>query len=225
MKNLQRLVIILLGRSGSGKGTQAKFLREHFKNLFYISAGDLIRDLAKMETEAGRKVKKIIRQGDLIHDELAITLWMHKIAHNIKENQGILCDGFPRRLNEAKTLDRFLEFLGRKEKSLCLLIDISRKEALNRLLKRRICKKCGQLAPWNKESEKLKFCDKCKGELIARPDDTIKAINSRLDYYEDRVKPVIKYYKKQNRLIKINGEQGAENVSKDILKAIYNDYN
>ena len=209
-----------MGRSGSGKGTQAKFLMKYFKNLFYICTGDLIRDLTKRKTEAGKKLKTVIEQGGLIHDDLAISLWMHKIASNVKENQGILCDGFPRRLNEAKSLDRFLEFLERKENVFCLLIDISRKEALNRLLKRRICKKCGRLAPWNKEFKKLKLCDKCGGELIARSDDTIKAINNRLDFYEKRVVPVINHYKKQNRLIKINGGQGAENVFKNILKKI-----
>ncbi len=219
MKNLQKSVIILLGKSGCGKGTQAKFLMKHFKNLVYISTGDLFRNLAKAKTDTGQKIKKILEQGGLPYDDLATTLWMNEIAYKIKENQGILCDGFPRRLNEAKSLDKFLEFLKRKT-IFCLLIDISRKEALNRLLKRKICKKCGRLAPWDKESKKLKFCDKCKGELIIRSDDTVKAINNRLDYYEQRVRPVIKYYKRQNRLIKIDGEQGAKNIFKEILRVI-----
>ena len=215
------LNFILIGRSGSGKGTQAKFLMRHFKNLFYISTGDLFRNLTKVKTDTGKKIKKILEQGGLPHDDLATSLWMHEIAYKIKENQGILADGFPRRLNEAKSLDKFLKFLGRKERTFYFLIDISRKQALNRLLKRRICKKCGQLIPWMGKFKKLKICNKCKGELIARDDDTLQAINNRLDYYEKRVTPVIKYYKRQNRLIRINGEQSPENVFREILKNIY----
>ncbi|MFC1663815.1 adenylate kinase family protein [Patescibacteria group bacterium] len=210
----------LIGRSGSGKGTQAKLLMEHFGNLFYISSGDLFRDLIKIDTDTAKKTKKIVREGGLPYDELATTLWMYEIAFKVKEDQGILADGFPRRINEAKSLDRFLEFLERKENTFNILIDISREEAFNRLSKRRICQKCKRLIPWVGEFKKIKVCDKCGGELITRPDDSPEAIKNRLDYFDKRVTEVIKYYEKQKRLIKINGEQSIEDVFKEILKKI-----
>lgn len=215
------LNLSLIGRSGSGKGTQAELLREHFGNLFYISTGDLFRDLSKADTDSGKRVKKILQEGRLPYDDLATTLWMYEIAYKVRENQGIMADGFPRRLNEAKNFDQFLEFLERKENTFYILIDISREEAFDRLSKRRICKNCGQLIPWVGEFKNLKVCDKCGGELLNRPDDTSEAINNRLDYYDERVVEVVKYYEDQGKLIKINGEQPIEKVFNDILKAIF----
>ena len=214
------LNFVLIGRSGSGKGTQAKLLVKHFGNLHSFSTGDMFRILAKADSDVGARIRRIVEEGGLPFDELATALWMHEIAFKIKEDEGIIADGFPRRLNEAKALARFLEFLERKENTFYLLIDISREEAFNRLTKRRVCKKCGRLIPWVGEFKELKSCDKCGGELITRVDDALESINNRMDYYEERVMTAVRYYKKQGKLIKINGEQSIENVFKDILKAI-----
>ena len=214
------LDFVLIGRSGSGKGTQAKFLIEHFGNLHSFTTGDMFRSLAKADTAVGAKIRKILVEGGLPLDDIATTLWMHEISFNLKEGEGIIADGFPRRLPEAKNLDRFLEFLGRMDSTFFILIDISREEAFNRLTKRRQCEKCGRLIPWVGEFKKLEVCDECGGKLITRPDDVEEAINNRLDYYEENVEPVVDYYKKQGKLIRINGEQPIEDVFKDILKAI-----
>lgn len=214
------LNFILIGRSGCGKGTQAKLLMKHFGNLFYIYTGDLFRDLAKADTDTGKRIKKIISEGGLPFDDLATSLWMYKAAYNVKENQGILFDGSPRRLQEAKNIDEFMEFLERKENTFNILLDISRQEGFNRLSKRRICKKCGRLVPWVGKFKELKVCDECGGELIIRPDDTPEVINNRLDFYDKRVVEAVEYYRKQNRLVEINGEQSIKDVHKDILKAI-----
>jgi adenylate kinase len=214
------LNFVLIGRSGCGKGTQVELLTERFGNFCHISTGDLFRDLAKQGTDTALKVQKILKEGGLPFDDLATTLWMHEIAYKVKEDQGIMADGFPRRLNEAKSLDRFLEFLERNENTFYILIDISRQEAFDRLIKRRICKQCGELIPWVGDFKKLTSCPKCQGELMARFDDTPEAINNRLDYYEERVSQVIDYYKEQGKLIVVNGEQPIEDVFKDILKAI-----
>ena len=214
------LNFVLIGRSGSGKGTQAKFLIKHFGNFVYISSGDLFRKLIKADTAVGKRVKKVVEKGGLPFDEIATTLWMHEFSYNVKDGQNFILDGAPRRLNEAKTLDGFLEFLERKDSTFILLLDISREEAFARLSKRRICKKCGRLAPWVGEFKKMKVCDRCGGELSVRRDDTREAINRRLDYYETKVVPVIKFYEGQKKLIKINGEQSIENVFKEILNKL-----
>lgn len=214
------LNFVLIGKSGSGKGTQAKLLIKHFGNLVHIASGDLFRNLAKADTDVGEKIRKILNEGGLPYDDIATTLWMHEIAYNIRSDQGILADGFPRRANEAKDLDQFLEFLERKENTFNILVDISRQEALDRLTKRKICKECGRSIPWVGEFKDLKVCDKCGGELVGRSDDTLEAINSRLDYYEERVVKAVEYYEDQGRLVRINGEQSIEDVFKDILKAI-----
>jgi len=214
------LNFVFIGRSGSGKGTQAKLLMKHFGNLHHFCTGDMFRDLAKADSAVSRIIKKILKEGGLPYDDLATTLWMHEISYKLKEDEGILADGFPRRLKEAQNLDEFLDFLGRKESTKILLIDISREDALNRLTKRRTCKKCGRLIPWVGKFKELKVCDKCGGELFTRTDDVPEAINSRLDYFEERVMPVVDYYRKQGRLIKINGDQPIDDVFKELLDKI-----
>lgn len=216
----RKLNFILIGRSGSGKGTQAKLLNKHFGgNLFHVVTGDLFRHLAKQKTDTSKRIAEILIEGGLPFDDLATTLWMYQIAHNLKEDQGLICDGFPRRVKEAENLDRFLEFLKRKQDVRVLLIDVSEKEAFDRLTKRRACKKCGRLIPWVGEFKKLKVCE-CGGKLYYRTDDKPKAIKGRMEYFKKSVVPTIDYYKKQKRLIRIDGEQSIEDVFKDILKAI-----
>jgi adenylate kinase len=214
------LNFILIGRSGSGKGTQADFLIKHFGNLRYFSTGDMFRNLAKSDSVVSTKIREIISKGGLPPDSLATMLWMHEISFKVKAGEGILADGFPRRLPEAKKLDEFLKFLGRANSTFYFLIDISREDSFNRLTKRRQCRKCGRLIPWVGEFKKLETCDKCGGELITRPDDFPEAINNRLDFYEENVIQVIEYYEGKGKLIKINGDQSLEDVFKDILKAL-----
>lgn len=214
------LNFVLIGRSGCGKGTQAKLLMEHFGNLYYISTGSLFRELSSQKTEVGRRTKALIEGGDLPFEDLAITLWMHDIAFNLKENQGFCLDGAPRRLEEVKVLDNFLQYLGRKESTIFILLDISRREAFDRLTKRRICQKCGRLIPWVGDYRKLVVCDKCGGQLEERADDTPAAIKNRLDYFDEQVMKVVEYLKEQKRLTVINGEQPIEKVFQDILVVI-----
>ena len=220
MNKEKPLNFVLIGRSGSGKGTQAKMLSKHFGNLVTIATGDLFRNLAKAGTDVAERVKKTMEEGGLPYDDLATALWTHEISYKVRADQGILADGLPRRLSEAEDFDQLLEFLERKENTFFLLIDISREEAFHRLTKRRVCKKCERLIPWVGEFKKLKACDKCGGELITRSDDALEAINNRLDYYDNRVMKVVKRYEDQGVLVKINGEQSIEDVFKDVLKAL-----
>lgn len=191
MTSLQpSLNFIFIGRSGCGKGTQAQLLREKFPNTAYVSTGDLMRLLAQQPTDVGVRINLILGEGGLPFDDIAAALWMHEIAFKVKADQGIIADGFPRRLNEAQTLDRFLDWLGRKDHTKVLFVDISREEAFKRLKSR------------------------------ARGDDSDALINNRLDYYEARVVPAIEYYRQAGRLIHINGEQGVEEVFQEILQRI-----
>ncbi len=219
-KDSKPLSFALIGRSGCGKGTQAQLLMKHFGNLFYLSTGGLLRNLAKLDTSAGKRAKEILGNGELIPDFMIIGLWMRELCINLKDDQGILFDGALRRLVEAKQADGFFNFLGRKGNFFPILLDISREEAFDRLTKRRICKSCGRIIPYVGDFKNLEKCDNCGGELSNRQDDKPEAINNRLDYFDTQVIEVLEYYKKDNRLITVNGEQSIEDVFKDIIKAV-----
>ncbi|MCX6723032.1 MAG: nucleoside monophosphate kinase [Candidatus Staskawiczbacteria bacterium] len=217
---MEPLSFALIGRSGCGKGTQADLLMKHFGNLFYVSTGGLLRDLAKLDTSAGKSAKKIMEEGKLIPDFMVIGLWMRELNVNLKEGEGALFDGAFRRLIEAQQADEYFNFLGRNNNFFPILIDISKEEAYDRLTKRRICKDCKKIIPYVGEYKTMEKCDKCAGVLLHRPDDNPEAINNRLAYFDNEVVEVLEYYKKDNRLITINGEQSIEKVFEDILKAV-----
>lgn len=181
---------IFIGRSGSAKGTQAKLLLEKFPSLYYISTGDLIRKVAEQKTDVGMRVKDFLNAGGLLSHEMAIALWMHEISFNLTREQGLVADGFPRRLSEAKSLTDFLKWLERYENTKVLWIDISREEAYKRL------------------------------KLRGRTDDSDESINSRQDWFEKDVMPIIEYYKSENKLLCINGGQTVEKVFEEILSKI-----
>lgn len=187
------LNIIFLGLSGSGKGTQVQLLADVMRihnPVHVVSTGDLFRRLQEFTTDVGKRVKRILQEGGLPFDDLATTLWMHEIAFRVHEHEGIIFDGAPRRLDEAKNIDRFLEFLERKDHTKVVFLSVTPEEIMKRLLSR------------------------------GRADDNITAIEGRIDYFEKSVLPVLDYYREQGRLIEINGEQPMEKVHADVVKAL-----
>jgi adenylate kinase len=189
------LNIIFLGLSGSGKGTQVELLLRvlHFQygqETKVISTGDLFRDLQEQDTDTAYRIKKILEKGGLPFDDLATMLWMHKIAYTVKKQEGIIFDGSPRRVNEAKNIDNFFTFLCRIDNTKVVYLEVTSEEVTQRLLKR------------------------------GRADDNKIAIAGRIAYFQESVVPTIEYYNEQKRLIKINGEQTIEDVHKDIVMAL-----
>lgn len=218
---MKNQIVIFLGKSGSGKGTQAKLLQKKL-GLDYIGSGDLLRARGKKGDFTGKKIAKILVKGRLIPTPTIFKLWLDKTEElkNKKKLKGFIMDGNPRKIMEAYLIDEALEFYEWDKNVKILLIHISNKEAIWRLTKRRICKKCKKIIPFVGQFRKIKKCPKCGGQLIGRSDDTIKAVKNRLKWFKTEVQPIINYYRKTGRLIKINGEQSIENVFKDILKAI-----
>jgi len=214
-------VIILLGSAGSGKGTQAKILCKNL-GLEYFGSGDSLRQRQKIGDFTSKKLIKIMREGKLVPSFVISKLWMDKLEKFKQEKKinGLLSDGSPRKTEEAKLLDEALEWYEWQKNIKVVFISISERESFNRLTKRRQCKKCGRIIPWIGEFKKLKKCDKCGGELIIRADDKLFAIKKRLAEFKKEVIPVINHYRKQGKLVRINGEQSIEDVFQDIFKNI-----
>lgn len=220
-KNQNLKVLIILGPPGSGKGTQAKLLAEKFR-LEYIGSGDVLRARQKISDFTGKKLIKVMGKGELVPG-FAVSKILGDELEKLKKRpkiNGFVLDGWTRILIEAILADEALNWYEWGKNVKVILINISRKECFNRLTKRRQCKKCGRPIPWIGEFKKLKKCDKCGGEFIIRPDDKIESIKERLQEYKKKTIRAIKYYRKQGRLIEINGQQSIENVFKDILKSL-----
>lgn len=215
------LVIILLGKPGSGKGTQAELLGEKL-GLDYVGSGDLLRERETKKDFTGTKIQKVVDRGGLVLTPVIFKLWLDKFEKLKKRKnlKGFVMDGSPRRILEAYLTDEALEWYEWQRNVKVILIDISNKEAIRRLTKRRICKKCGKIIPYLGQFREMKNCPKCKGQLIQRADDRLEGVKSRLRWFKTDVQPVINYYRKTTRLIKINGEQTIENVFKDILRSL-----
>ena len=220
MPNKQPKIIIILGRSGCGKGTQAKLLIKEF-SFEYLGSGDLLRKRSEKDDFSGSKIKEVMNQGRRVPTPIMFRIWAEKIEEmKDKVNEkGLIIDGNPRSLREAELMNDALNWYEWEDIKVVLL-DISEKEAFDRLTKRRICKQCGKLIPWIAGFKEMKICDECGGELITRSDDKPEAIKARLEYYKKDVEPAIDYYEKQGRLIKVDGDKSIEDVYYDIKKAI-----
>jgi len=207
----------MLGRSGSGKGTQAQMLVQDL-SLEYIGTGDLLRKFSERDNAAARRMKETMTQGKLAPSWMPFFIWMEKLAYT-DINKGVLFDGSPRMLQEAKTLDEVLEWFERDNIKV-ILIDIPREVAYERLMKRRVCDACKKGAYVEKGREMAPHCLYCGGELTIRSEDYPEAIASRLDWYDTEVVKVVEYYHNKGKLITISGEKAPEEIHEELLAAL-----
>jgi adenylate kinase len=213
--------IIIFGRPGSGKGTQAELLAKKF-SLENFSGGVALRQRQKVGDFTAKKLIKVMNSGKWVPENTIIKLWMDQLEKFKKKKNfnGWVYDGGPRLDLETELLDKALDWYEWQKNVKVILIDISEKTALYRLTKRRQCAACGMVIPWVGKFKDLKKCPRCSGKLIYRPDDTPRAIRERLQQFRKFTVPQINYFKKKGKLIKINGGQSIEDVFKDILKAL-----
>lgn len=219
MKN--GLNIIILGPQGSGKGTQAKLLAKKL-NLEHLEIGDMLREIASGKGEFSKKVDNIInQQGKLVPTKWVLEMLKLRIQ-SIPLEQGMIFDGSPRKLFEAKKLEKILEKAGRKI-DYVIFVKINDQESIKRLAIRMTCNKCNQPFIIGKNvTRDQKECPLCGGPLYMRKDDTPEKIKMRLDIYKEMTIPVVDYFKKKGQLIEINGEQSIDKVQEDILSKIKN---
>ncbi|MBQ3274598.1 MAG: adenylate kinase [Christensenellaceae bacterium] len=189
--------IILLGPPGAGKGTMAEYIENGF-NLDHISTGDMLREEIKKGSELGKSAEKYMNKGELVPDKVILGM----IEMRLKEKaarHGIMLDGFPRNLAQAKALDKIAKI------DVVILLEATRELVIERALNRRVCAECGEV--YSAKLHKSKTCDKCGGKLIKRDDDTEETINKRFDVFEESTAPLIDYYKKKDIVAIINADQ------------------
>ncbi len=209
--------LLIMGRPGAGKGTQAFNIKNYY-SIPHISTGDMFREAMKNGTEMGKLAQSYMEKGLLVPDEVTIGIVRERLSKDDVKN-GFLLDGFPRNVHQAEALDEILKENNIKLDAV-LDVNVEPEILINRIVGRRICKNCG--ATFHVEFNKPRvdgICDNCGQPLVQRADDTVETAGSRLKVYDDSTAPVLAYYKKQNLLKTVNGDQAVDKVFEDI-KAI-----
>ena len=186
--------IVLFGKPGAGKGTQAEFLKEKY-NLIHLSTGDIFRYNIKNDTELGKLAKTFMDKGDLVPDEVTIKMLENEVDKN-PNSAGFLFDGFPRTLAQAEALDAFL---ASKNQSITATVAL---EADDNILVARLLE---------------------RGKTSGRPDDQDEEkIRNRYDEYNQKTAPLMHYYYAQDKFYAVDGIGSIEEVTQRLGKVIDN---
>ena len=207
--------LVILGKQGAGKGTQAERLAHHY-HVPRISTGDIFRAAVKEGTEAGRQAKSFMDAGELVPDKVVVAV----VAERLEEPDadGFVLDGFPRNLAQAEALDGMLEPHG---VDLVIELQVPKAMVLHRLAGRRVCVDCGtNFGVGRSPGDGDDVCDRCGGKLILREDDTETAINRRLELYEKETEPLVAWYMAKDKLAPVDGVGSPDEVTARLLRAI-----
>lgn len=206
--------LLIMGRPGAGKGTQAANIKEYY-HIPHISTGDMFRAAIKNQTKLGLTAKEYMDKGALVPDEVTIGIVQERLLEEDCKN-GFLLDGFPRTIAQAESLESFLKKNGIVLDAV-LDVDVPAEILVRRMVGRRVCKGCG--ATYHVEFNAPKqegICDVCGTKLIQRNDDTLETAENRLNVYDRQTAPLLEFYKKRNLLKTVDGNQALDKVFEDI---------
>ncbi len=191
--------LILLGPPGAGKGTQAQRLQDEL-GLIQLSTGDMLRAAVKSGSELGKKAQGIMERGELVPDDLIISMIDQRISQPDCK-QGFILDGFPRTVGQAEALDKMLTKRGLKLDSV-IEMKVDEKVLTDRITGRFSCAKCGTgYHDTFKKTVKPGVCDVCGNtEFTRRKDDNAATVTARLRAYHDQTAPLLPYYKGRGTL-------------------------
>src|SRR5436190_9865535 len=213
--------ILLIGAPGAGKGTQAEKLTQLF-GLRHIASGDLFRKAFEEQTELGLKAQRYVDLGELVPDDITIPMVIRHIEEPESMN-GVVLDGFPRTLVQAKALDAELQRFNRKI-DLVIYVKVSREELLQRLGGRVFCQANQHVYDVKHHPPKVDgICDLDGSKLYQRPDDAGEAMRRRLVIYFNQTTQVLDFYREQHKLRVVDGNQSIDQVQKMLMNEI-NDY-
>lgn len=210
--------IILIGAQGSGKGTQAERLAQSL-HISHVASGDLFRKEIGEGTELGREAKKYIDRGELVPDDLTVTMILARI--NAPDcASGVVLDGFPRTVAQAHALDEGLK-TSHKAIDAAVYLEVPREELVSRLSGRYICRARQHVYNMHTNPPKVPgVCDIDGSELYQRSDDRGEAVQKRLDIFFHETIRLLDHYRGQGKLIRVNGKQSIEQVTQSILAAL-----
>ncbi|MBW8825908.1 MAG: adenylate kinase [Acidobacteria bacterium] len=208
--------LVLLGRQGSGKGTQCTRLSRHYV-VPHISTGDILRAAVRDGTEFGRRAREIMDAGNLVPDDVMVGIMDERLDRDDTRGRGFILDGFPRTVAQAEALERMTAPRGI---DVAINLDLPREVALARLIARLICADCGTNYSTADPPKYGMTCDVCGGDVVHRDDDTEAAIVRRLDLYEEETAPLIAYFDERGVLETVDAMGTPDAVSERLTSII-----
>lgn len=207
--------ILLFGKPGAGKGTQAPKLAEAL-GARILATGDVLRSATRAGTTLGKKAKDFMDRGDLVPDDVILGIVGEALARP-EYARGAILDGVVRTVPQAEGLERVLKPMNRTVDAV-LNFDIDNDEIVRRLSARTVCESCQTPYTGREPGEK---CQKCGGKLVRRRDDEPDAIRNRLAVYESQTAPVFDWYKRNGtRVVTVDAVGTMDDVTKRALKAL-----
>ncbi len=209
--------LVVLGKQGAGKGTQAVRLSRHYV-VPHVSTGDTFRAAVRSGSEFGEKARQYLDAGELVPDEIVIGMVRERLTRGDTTNRGFILDGFPRTVHQAEAL---AEMLYPRDLDLVIDLEVHTDQVLARLASRRVCSDCGANYSVVDNPPRVDgICDVCGGEVVQRDDDTVAAIRRRLELYERETAPLIQWYKSRGLLTVVDGSGSPDEVTGRVVDEI-----
>jgi adenylate kinase len=206
-----------MGAPGTGKGTQAQILVKN-RGWLHVSSGDILRAAIRMDTQMGRQAKAYMDKGELVPDDLIIRIILERISRP-DGDKGVVLDGFPRTVPQARALEQALSRQG-EGIDLALSIKVPEDELVRRLSGRWVCRRCAAIYQESSKPPTVAGrCDNCGGELIQRDDDRAETVRARLEKQRPP-QELLDYFRVQGIFTEIDGQQPLDAVTADVADAI-----
>lgn len=207
--------LVILGRQGAGKGTQAVRLADHL-GVPHISTGDMLRAAVALGTEFGRQAKEVMDAGGLVSDEIMVGVVRERLDEPDAAARGYILDGFPRTLPQAESLQAITT---ERPLDAAVDLDVAEDVVLARITKRRVCVTCGAIYSVDALPDGG-VCKKDGGRLIQRDDDTEDAVRKRLDLYAEQTLPLVDFYRERGLLVEVDGLGAPDEVFARLVDAL-----
>ena len=209
--------VVVLGKQGAGKGTQAVRLSRHYV-VPHVSTGDTFRAAVRSGSEFGEKARRYLDAGELVPDEIVIGMVRERLTRDDTTHRGFILDGFPRTVPQAQDLMDFLEPWGL---DVAINLEIDTTQVLTRLASRRVCADCGaNYSVYDNPPRVRGICDVCGGDVVQRDDDTEAAIRRRLELYERETSPLIEWFDGLSLLSSVDGMGSPDEVTDRLVAEV-----
>jgi adenylate kinase len=207
------LRLVLFGRQGAGKGTQAAALMEHY-GAPHISTGDMLRDAVAAGTEFGLKAKAYMDEGQLLPDDVMLGVVTERLGQPDVKEHGFILDGYPRTVGQAESL------VGLSDVDVAANLEVPEQIVLERISSRRVCENCGRNYSISVRPGHDWVCDNCGCRVVQRDDDKPAAIAQRLETYREQTVPAIEWFDSKGLLVCVDGLGTPEEVTERLIAAI-----